>query len=1106
MSTFKSSSLVLFLLTFVCLPFNIFAQSSTATLSGTVEDQNGAAIPAVAVSVENVGTRIKREVVTNASGYFTVPLLPPGEYTVMARANGFAAVQIPAVILNVGDQKSLQIGMKIGDVNAQIEVRPDETLVTTKSDVSSVIDRNTIENIPLNGRSFQTLFELTPGVTIVPSGAGGGGGQFSVNGQRTNANYVTVDGTSANTGIIGGPNFLPGQSASGTSVGYTAQGTTASLVAVDALQEFRIQTSTFAPEFGRMPGGQVSLATRGGTNVYHGTLFEYFRNEALDATDWFINSRGQEKPSLRQNQFGGTLGGPILFPRFGDGDGDSLWTGEDKAFFFFSYEGLRLLQPKTIKTQVPTLAVRQTAHPLISPFLNVYPLPNGPTLATNPNLAEYSAAWSDPSEYDNTALRLDYNVSEKHNIFGRFSYTPSFSGLRSNGLTVTRFTNVNNTSFTGGSTWLLSDRFANDLRVNFTTNDAPFRSEMDSFGGGTPLPASVFAAGSGAETSTFTLSVTGATSLSMGTGTAYKQRQFNIVDGLTISLKSHNIKLGLDYRRINPQLSGDSPRNTEGITVNPNDARLGFPRVSRYAITFGNPRPLAVAFDNFSVYAQDTWRVSSRLTLTYGLRWEYVPPPHSTEGPEAATLTNVNNPYGQQVRFNLSEEPLWRTRYNNFAPRFGASFLVSRKPDQELVVRGGFGIFHDLGFGSIATTYVQYPFTASRTCPSNPDCPGTTVPYPFASSITSAPNFLAARPSSFTTADPELRLPFVYQWNVAAERSFGAHQTLTVSWVGSEGRELLKFDPYRINLVEWPAPQSATSLSVLRNNGYSDYRALQVQFQRRLHRNFQSLIAYTLGRSRDTESSDGSLLIPSERSDLDLDYGYSNYDIRHVFTGALSFELPKINGGWFVRSLLNGWGIDSIFRLRTGLPVNPITETPFNDPAFPLTETLPVRPNVVPGEAFWISDPTAPGGRRLNSRTYSVLDDAILAAAGCLGVPRAGTPPPGVSYGFAMGAFCTPVANAQGNLPRGLIRGFGARQLDVSLRREFHIREKVKLRLKFDVFNVTNTPNFSDPIAQINLPSLFSSESMLGQGLGGLSVLYQIGGPRSVQLSAKLTF
>src|SRR5215813_96657 len=262
------------------LYFAAHAQTATATLTGTVTDPNGAIIPGTLVTVLNQETAFERETITNQEGYFTVSLLPPGAYTVRAQHDGFMVIQIDKVVLNVGDQKSIPIQLKTGDIKETVNITGEAPLINESPAVATVVDRQFVANMPLNGRSFQSLITLTPGVVVTPNTTGNAGGQFSVNGQRATANGFIVDGVSANFGAepanFGSPNI------SGNLPGLTTFGTAQSLVSVDALQEFKVQTSTYAAEYGRQPGGQISIVTRSGTNQFHGTAFDYLRNDVLD--------------------------------------------------------------------------------------------------------------------------------------------------------------------------------------------------------------------------------------------------------------------------------------------------------------------------------------------------------------------------------------------------------------------------------------------------------------------------------------------------------------------------------------------------------------------------------------------------------------------------------------------------------------------------------------------------------------------------------------------------------------------------------------------------------------------------------------------------------
>jgi hypothetical protein len=406
----------------------MFAQSTSATLDGTVVDQSGAVVPDTRVSLFNSATGLRRQVTTNKDGAFVFPLLPPATYTITAQHDGFSAVQMDNIILNVNDQRIIQITLKVGQVSTAITVTEEAPLINQSPAVSTVIDRRFVGNLPLNGRSFQSLILLTPGATVTVSSAADYG-QFSVNGQRASTNYFTVDGVSANIGISNAQSAAITMALAGAYPGTSAFGGTNNLVSVDALEEFKIQTSTMAAEFGRQPGGQVSLVTRSGSNQFHGTLFEYIRNNALDAHDWFTNANNLVPAALRQNDFGGTFSGPVVIPGFYD--------GHDRTFFFFSYEGQRLRLPVSGISYVPSLSMRSAAAAAVHPVLNAIPQPTGPELLTSTGApsgwAPYSYSVSNPSTMDAYSIRVDHTVSSKLTLFGRFNQSPSngqtFSGL-----------------------------------------------------------------------------------------------------------------------------------------------------------------------------------------------------------------------------------------------------------------------------------------------------------------------------------------------------------------------------------------------------------------------------------------------------------------------------------------------------------------------------------------------------------------------------------------------------------------------------------------------------------------------------------------------------
>src|SRR5262249_32040646 len=315
-----------------------------------------------------------------------------------------------------------------------------------------------------NGRSFQTLIMLAPGVVPVPT-ALIDQGQFSVNGQRSDANYFSVDGVSANFGVTG---FLAlNHTASGALPALSASGGTNSLVSVEAMQEFRIQTSSFAPEFGRTPGGQISVVTRSGSNAFHGTLFEYFRNGVLDARDWFVNFNNLMKPEEQQNDFGGVFSGPVF---------------KERTFFFFSYEGLRLRQPFTQQSVVPDPLARQEAPGAVRPFLNAYPVANG--ASAGPGFAQFNASYSNPSSLDAYSIRLDHVLSTKLNLFGRYNYSPSSLDQRAAPFTLAALSTIDSVestvhTFTVGLTQLITSAISNELRVNYSNQRVAAKFVVD---------------------------------------------------------------------------------------------------------------------------------------------------------------------------------------------------------------------------------------------------------------------------------------------------------------------------------------------------------------------------------------------------------------------------------------------------------------------------------------------------------------------------------------------------------------------------------------------------------------------------------------------------
>jgi len=1026
----------------------ICAQSTNASLTGRVSDPAKALIVDAKVAAIGADTNVRYETATNETGQYYLTNLSPGRYHIEVEKAGFKKVFKPDVVLHVQDALKIDFQMTLGPVSETVTVEAGSPLENTESaTVSTVVNRTFVENIPLNGRSFQTLISLTPGVVMTVTGFNDQG-QFSVNGQRADANYFTVDGVSANFGVTGFIAML--QSASGSLPALSASGGTNSLVSVDAMQEFRIQTSSFAPEFGRTPGGQVSIATRSGTNAFHGTVFEYFRNTVLDARDWFVNFNGLPKPQERLNDFGGVVGGPIF---------------KNKTFFFFSYEAQRLRQPSSLQTVVPDNPSRQLAPETIRPYLNAFPVANG--IGLGAGLAQFNASFSNPSSLNAYSTRLDHVINSKLHLFGRYNYSPSATDQRgpffSSGRVLSTTSSLSSTVHTAtiGITDVINSEISNELRLNYSNQRVAIRFFLDDFGGAVPPPDSLlFAPGYSSSNGGFILIVGGAGQYVQGKQGTDEQRQINLVDNLSWTRGHHQLKFGLDYRWLAPFSSPFAYRQFaqfSGMSANPGGALSGTALVAQV----GSFQTNALLSQNFSLYGQDTWKITPRLTVTYGLRWDINPP---LKGKNSAndpfTVVGLND----LATMTLAPRgtPLYETTYGNVAPRFGLAWQLRATPNWASTLRAGVGMFYDLGQGSLGGVTSFFPYSSSRTF--------VRSPFPLSPQNVIPPALTTNPPvNSILFADPHLKLPRTYQWNVALDQSIGSNQILSLTYVAATGRDLL-----RVTNIFNPNP-NFLSATLTDNSATSDYHALQVKFQRRLSRGLQALASYSWSHSIDNASTDAvatNINTPLMIADRNVDRGNSDFDIRHSFTTGITYDLPPPGSQKTVRLLLSGWSLNTFVLARSAPPVNVVGG------AFLAAGTLlSPRPNLNSGVPLELQAAQFPGGKIFNKAAFS--------------------PAP---------------TGQQGSFGRNVLRGFAAAQADVGLQRRFHLSERIRLDFRTEFFNILNHPNFGNPINDLTSPLFGRSTQMLANSLGsggangGLNPLYQIGGPRSIQFALKLQF
>jgi hypothetical protein len=1005
------------------------AQSPTGTISGIVVDPSGGVVAGAEILIVSDTTNVQYPSKTDSEGVYVVPNLPPGPYRIQVSKIGFKTIIKPDIVIHVQDALAINFRLPLGAVSEIVTVQGGAPLVNTETgSVSTVIDRQLVENLPLNGRSFNTLLQLTPGVVVAPANSNSPG-QFSIAGQRTSANNFTVDGVSANFGVQAGVT-AGGGSGLGQSQAFSALGGTSSLVSVDDLQEFRIETSSFSPEFGRQPGGQVLLTTRSGTNDWHGGAFEYFRNDVMDANDWFANNAGLNRAEERHNDFGGYLGGPI-------------WKG--RTFFFFSYEGARLRLPTTIVTPVPSLSSRQGAPAALAPYLDAYSLPNGP-ISPDGFTAQYAGNFSNSGTLNATSLRIDHFFSSHFSIFGRYNYAPSQTvNLSSPGELDT--IPVNTQTFTVGVNSECGSSISNSLRGNYSTQTSNLESALHAMGGATLPDPSLYLGNLPFPSNELNFETFDTYYFAAGTIGHNQSKQVNIVDDLSWTVGVHKLKFGVDGRIV--FLNEHPAAGSLGYSADSVQDFLATGQTDLFATTTS---PAQIKAPAVSLYAQDTWNVTPRLTLSYGLRWELSPAPTARGNTLLAAWDNVNDPAA--ISLAPFGTPLWKTRYANFAPRFGLAYRLNSKGD--FVIRAGTGVFYDLGLGAASLVPSYWPNSATTFFPA------VSVPLTNASSFLPPISLQPPYSDQVYAFSPNLELPRSYQWNVAIEKSFGGKQALSVTYVGQAGRDLL-----RKSAFEQPNANFAGIFYLTQNSAFSNYNALEVQYRRPLSGRVQALLNYSYSHSLDNVSDDNvagpsNTVIPSQG-----DYASSSFDVRHSFSGAILWQLPSTNQLSVLDAIARDWSLDTVIVARSGFPFNALVDLGASEVAGQFT-----RPDLVPGQPVWVASVQAPGGEMLNPN-----------------------------------AFAVPSTVRQGTEGRNDIAGFGFTQADVSLVRLFSLGERMKLQFRTDAFNVFNHPNFANPPGFIQFgPLYFQSIQMLNQALGGLNPLFQSGGPRSLQLSLKLTF
>jgi hypothetical protein len=964
-------------------------------LYGRVLDITEGAIAQAAVTVVNEETGFRRLTESDPSGRYIVASLQPGSYKITVRKDGFRTLMRFGVKLAPGTAARADFVLPVGSVEETITVVGTAPLLThDDGSAGTNLERSEFERLPLNGRGLLTLLEMSPGTNVIPA-TRGDAGQFTASGQRANANYFTVDGVSANNGVTAGG--LPAQSSGGTLPALSAFGSMDSLISLEAVQEMKVTTSSSVAEFGRLPGATVGLTSRSGSNDLHGSAAYRIRNEALDANDWFANAAGYGKLPLRLHDFTGALGGAVR---------------RNRSFFFLSYQRVAMLQPFVWLQGTPSYEARLAAADWAQPLVELFPLPT--TVLGSGALAEVVARSNRPAGLHTGGVRFDQSLGRRASLFLRYNDSPSrneFGGLavnrldlRSQALTVglnarpapntTLDLRINESQATADSLWTPGDECAlQPLTASFVTEPTTCDHLVRFWIGGVGQFVS-------------------------GKEGLRRQRQFQVIDSVAVRHGNHAVAVGVDYRKL--LAIRRDPTGTLAVIA---DDLTGLIDRRKLWISRSEGQNQSAGVEETSLWIQDTWQAAPRLTIAAGLRWEYSPAPMSS--PQTTFLN------GAEDGVETARRRLWESSLRNFAPRLGAAWQLTK--DGRTVVRAGGGLYYFSSM-SIATDILN----------------GGPL------SITTLVSSVRSPASSLLTFGfrPDLRLPYVGQWNVALERQIGSQTAVSLGYVGSSAHRLLRRE------AGGPASSATSTLALTTNHGASNYHGFQAQFRRRMSRGVQAMASYTLARSIDTGSSDSFLLWAGP---LNQDRGRSDFDLGHSATVSGSYEPAR----------LKGWALDTVLRARSGFPITVLQAEEYQGIAL----TNAFRPNLAFGQPVWLSSGSEPGGRYLNPLAFQA-------------------PAPGI----------------QGSLGRNAISGFGMWQLDLAVRREFRMNEHRAVLVRVEAYNALNHPNFGDPARYLNSPVFGRSTSMLNLMLGtgspgsGLAPILQTGGPRSLQVSVRFQF
>ncbi len=1092
------------------------AQTFRGTIVGTVLDQSQAAVPGAKITAKNAATGLTRATVSDGSGDYRIPELPIGDYTLTVEKEGFQTASLINLIVGVSGERRADATLKPGRVETVVEVTEGVPLLQTTTDVlGGTIEAPQIANLPVNGRDYTKLIFMNPGVTGSPdqiTDSPGSFGVFSVNGARGRANNFLLDGTDMNDGYRNDPTI--------NQAGVF--GTPATILPVDAVSELAV-LSNFMPEYGRNAGAVINIVTKSGTNNLHGTAANFFRNSALDARNFF-NPGSSPKTSFHNNQYGASLGGPIV---------------KDKTFFFADYEGQRETGGLNSLACVPTQADITTAstgivvNPVIAALLAKNPWPAANLGSAGcPNV---SATNHILNNLTSLIGKIDHNVNENNLVTGRYYYgdsTQSFPlGLQGGGVlpgfnTVTP-TNINLVSLS----WvhIVSPTKVNEARAGYNRFAETFFPEDHSFD---PNSIGLKTVSSKQDFGLPDIRVSGFAQIggndSLPRGRVDTNWQF--IDNFAWKFNRHEVKVGYEFRRTPVaqffdenfrgrikfvySAASTSPACDNLVLLSNADSLcslreflLGNPSSGRNAQ--GNSRR-DTAQNSHGAYIQDSFRWTHKLTLNAGVRWDYFGLIHEKHN----LLSNFDPTNGLRLVGSSTLPRLYEPDYNNFAPR--ASFAYDVTGNGKTVIRAGAGIFYDIFEQDMFLG--QLPFNTFNPGPAyNPVGPepflfaGTTNPI-----VSGEPVFSDFSQVDVFAIDRHARTPYMGNYNFNLQQQLSNKIALQVGYVGSMGRKLFRYrdinqptqaminshDPSETggccaprpfdNLVP-PLGGTLFYVNQIESTAVSNYNSLQASLRIHGWKGYESTVNYTYSHSIDN-SSDAQDFVPNATQPNnsyrpDLEKGNSNFDVRHRFVWMSTYEFPKLHGR--ASRLTDGWGINAVITLQAGQPFHLNLSDDYDGTG----EFFP-RPDVV-------GNPWA--GTRSPDNFLNLASFAVPCTLNPTG------------DGFADA--CLQGTQHQGSMGRNSLYGPNFKQFDFSIFKNTQITEKLNLQFRVEFYNLPNHPNFASPLYP-NFEAFADNngiDAVAGHGIGFLPLsetgdvgvgnpFLGGGGPRGIQLALKFTF